>query len=78
MSEHGVVQHPQSVLECVVGYERYFRSHPEVLERPVPCIELPFVCDHCKQSRFELEMIGGDGDLICTACFESYVVALGG
>lgn len=67
--------HPRPKVDCIVGYERYFRRHPEAAT-PVPCVELPFVCDHCHESRYELEMIGGDGDLICKPCFESYVSVL--
>lgn len=60
--------------DCLIQYERYFKNHPDA----DACIQLPFKCDHCGHQRFHLEMIGGDGDLICTVCFESYVAALEG
>ena len=68
--------YPRTELECIVGYERYFKRHPEAAETKPACIEIPFTCDHCDQLRYELEMIGGDGDLICKPCFESYVVIM--
>lgn len=67
--------YPHSLLDGIVAYERYFKAHPEING---PWIDLPFTCDHCNEQRFQLEMIGGDGDLICSPCFESYVKALGG
>lgn len=42
------------------------------------CIDFPFTCDHCQRPSMELELIDGDGFLICRECMDGTVAILRG
>ena len=60
-------------LDCVeerarplVNLERYLRFHPN----ESGTIPMPFKCHLCDRDRFDLDLVDGDGNLICTACID--------
>ncbi len=73
-------QDKRELVDEIVRLERYLIRHPQACKENGGgnCVELPFTCGLCKESRFDLQMIDGDGLPLCIKCVDRLVDAMSG